>query len=213
MNEHYFSADPTGASQRRQVDVALAGQTVRVETAGSIFSPDGVDRGTRVLLDTVPVPAPHGAFLDIGSGWGPLALAMGLYSPDATITAIEINERAAELTRHNAHRLGLANISVYRPADIGVDTRFDLIWSNPPVRIGKKALHEILARWLPTLNPGGQAWLVAAKKLGADSLLPWIRQMLDEGYPNDFSVSRAATSKGFRVILVERGSEFSEIDR
>lgn len=204
MNEHYFSSSPSGQDRRRVVDVELAEQDVQVETSGSIFSPDGVDRGTRVLLEVVADPPAAGEFLDIGSGWGPIALTMGLLSPGADITAVEVNERAAMLTQTNAARLGIDNIRVQHPDDVSTGATFDLIWSNPPIRIGKTALHDILTRWLPTLKPGGQAWLVVAKKLGADSLLPWIQSMLDAKAPGEFSVRRAATDKGFRVLLVER---------
>lgn len=204
MTDHYFSATPSGEARRRRIDVQLAGQNVQVETAGSIFSPAELDRGTRVLLDTVPTPPPTGAFLDVGAGWGPIALSMGLLSPDAQITAIEVNARALELTAANAQRLGLQNITVVQPDDVPQDARFDLIWSNPPIRIGKAALHELLSRWLPTLNPGGAAWLVVAKKLGADSLLRWMSTMLEEQYPGQFQAQRVATDKGFRILHITR---------
>lgn len=210
MNEHYFSAAPTGHERRRHIDVTLAGQSFRVQTAGSIFSPDGIDRGTEILFDVVPAPPPQGRFLDIGSGWGPIALTMGLYAPQAQITAVEVNERAAELTASNAQQLGISNITVAHPDDVSDDARFDLIWANPPIRIGKKALHDILRRWLPTLNPGGHAWLVVAKKLGADSLMPWIDSMLQDEYPGQFTIRRAATNKGFRILHIERFLESAE---
>ena len=204
MSEHYFSATPSGDARPRNIEVELAGQRVHVQTAASIFSPDGLDRGTKVLLDAVPQPPARGEFLDLGSGWGPIALTLGLLSPQAQVTAVEVNARAAELTRSNAQRLGLDHIAVCHPDEVAADRTFDLIWSNPPIRIGKAALHELLARWLPSLNAGGQAWLVVAKKLGADSLLPWIADMLERQHPGDFTVSRAATAKGFRVLRVER---------
>lgn len=204
MTDHYFSAAPAGDARRSIVDVHLAGQNFHVETAGGIFSPDGLDRGTRVLLDQVPAPPSGGAFLDIGSGWGPIALTMGLLSPDAQITALEVNERAAQLTAANAARLGLNNIQVHHPDEVSAAARFDLIWSNPPIRIGKDALHDLLTRWLPTLNSGGEAWLVVAKKLGADSLLRWMTTMLDTQYPDEFQVQRVATDKGFRVLQIAR---------
>lgn len=204
MNDHYFSAVPSGTARRRLIHVQLAGQDVQVETAASIFSPDGLDRGTHVLLDAVPAPPSSGAFLDIGSGWGPIALTMGMLSPDAQVTAVEVNERAADLTRANASRLGLGNIQVHHPDEVPADQGFDLMWSNPPIRIGKAALHDLLSRWLPVLNPGGQAWLVVAKKLGADSLLPWISKMLEATNPGEFEVARVATDKGFRVLRVVR---------
>lgn len=204
MNDHYFSAAPIGQARRRVVEVKLAGEDFEVETAGSIFSPDGLDRGTAVLLDNVPHPPTAGEFLDIGSGWGPVALTMGLLAPDARVTAIEVNERAASLTASNAARLGVDNITVQHPDEVPEDARFDVIWSNPPIRIGKQALHEILSRWLPVLNHGGHAWLVVAKKLGADSLMPWIAKMLDEHSPGEFTVRRPATDKGFRILHIER---------
>lgn len=204
MNEHYFSATPSGDGRRREIDVELAGQKVSVQTAGSIFSPDGLDRGTQVLLDAVPAPPARGEFLDLGAGWGPIALTLGLLSPEANITAVEVNERAAQLTQANAERLGLERMTVCHPDAVDSARRFDLIWSNPPIRIGKAALHALLVRWLPSLNAGGQAWLVVAKKLGADSLLPWITDMLETRYPGDFETSRAATAKGFRVLRIDR---------
>lgn len=208
MNEHYFSAAPTGKERRRRIDVQLVGDVFKLDTAASIFSPDGLDRGTEVLLDAVPDPPQQGQFLDIGSGWGPIALTLGILAPSADIMAVEVNERAAELTAANAKHLGLSNITVKHPDEVAEDARFDLIWSNPPIRIGKEALHELLIRWLPTLNPGGAAWLVVAKKLGADSLMPWIDKMLQERNPGQFVVRRAATNKGFRVLHIERSLEF-----
>lgn len=204
MSEHYFSSTPSGEARHRTIEVELAGRPVQVATAASIFSPDGLDRGTKVLFDVVPRPPATGAFLDLGSGWGPIALTLGLLSPEARVTAVEVNQRAAELTQANAARLGLHNIVVQHPDDIATDQGFDLIWSNPPIRIGKAALHELLSRWLPSLNPGGQAWLVVAKKLGADSLLPWITQMLEATAPGQFDTARADSIKGFRVLRIDR---------
>lgn len=204
MNDHYFSVAPAGKERRRVISVELAGEDLRVETTSSIFSPDGLDRGTEVLLGSVPAPPQTGKFLDIGSGWGPIALTLGRLVPDAQVIAIEVNERAAELTVANAERAGLSNITVKHPDEVADDSGFDLIWSNPPIRIGKQALHELLERWLPALNSGGDAWLVVAKKLGADSLMPWISTMLDTQSPGQFSVRRAATHKGFRVLHIAR---------
>lgn len=209
-NEHYFSAAPTGEEHRRTIKVQLAGRTFEVDTAGNIFSPDGVDRGTKILLDTVPKPPETGRFLDIGAGWGPVALTMGLLAPKAQVTAVEVNARAADLTRSNIKRLGLDNIIVRHPDEVPHDVGFDLIWANPPIRIGKQALHELLTRWLATLNSGGEAWLVVAKKLGADSLLPWIDRMLNERYPGQFTCRRADTKKGFRILHIARDLEGSE---
>lgn len=202
---HYFSSDPGTPERRRTISVELAGQDVRVQTANGIFSPEGIDKGTRALLSVVPAPPAEGSFLDVGAGWGPIALTMALQSPGAQVTAVEVNERSLALCRDNAAAVGADNVTAVRPEDVAEDAGFDLIWSNPPIRIGKPALHALLERWLPALNPGGQAWLVVQKNLGADSLLPWIRQMLEERAPGEFSAERADTVKGFRILTVSRG--------
>ncbi|MCO1339980.1 16S rRNA methyltransferase [Kocuria polaris] len=199
-SEHYFSAQPATPEQRRTITVELAGSERRVETAGGIFSPDGLDKGTAVLLAGVPAPSPSGHLLDLGCGWGPLALTLGLASPDATVHAVDVNERSIALTRDNAATLGLTNVVAGRPETIAADVEFDTIWSNPPIRIGKQALHELLLTWLPRLAPGGTAWLVVQKNLGADSLLTWLNREL----PDDLTTVRDSTAKSFRVLKVGR---------
>ncbi len=201
---HYFSSEPDTPERRRTISVELAGREVRVQTANGIFSPEGIDKGTRALLAVVPEPPAEGAFLDVGAGWGPIALTMAMQSPGAQVTAVEVNERSIALCRDNAEAVGAANVTAVRPEEVPEDAGFDLIWSNPPIRIGKPALHALLQRWLPTLNPSGEAWLVVQKNLGADSLLPWIRTMLEEQAPGEFTAERADTVKGFRILKVVR---------
>lgn len=201
---HYFSAEPVGPEHRRRLKVSLAGRTVSVQTANHIFSPDGIDKGTAALLRTVPEPPPSGTFLDIGCGWGPLALTLGLHRPAAEVAAVEVNDRAAQLCRDNAAALGLENVTVYRPEEVPAGHTFEVIWSNPPIRVGKEALHALLLQWLPRLAPGGRAFLVVQKNLGADSLLPWIDAALAERHPGEFTATRFGTEKGFRILQVHR---------
>lgn len=197
-NDHYFTAHPASADERRTLRVHLAGQDVEVETAGGVFSPEHVDLGTEVLLRTVP-PAPDaGDLLDLGCGWGPIALSLALTSPDARVWAVDVNERALDLVRRNAERLGLANVVAATPDDVPEDVRLAAIWSNPPIRVGKEALHELLLRWLPRLASGAEAHLVVSKNLGADSLQRWVAEQLGDAA----EVERVATAKGFRVIRV-----------
>ena len=201
MSEHYFTAEPASAPDLRTARVRLAGHVVEVQVAAGVFSPWGVDKGTAVLLAEAPEPAPSGTFLDLGCGWGPLALTLALRSAAATVYAVDVNERAVDLTRRNAAALGLHGVRASTPAGIPEDVRFDLIWSNPPIRIGKAALHELLLAWLPRLAPGGEAYLVVQKNLGGDSLQRWLAGTLDE----ELTVDRQTTAKGFRVIRVRRG--------
>ena len=125
---------------------------------------------------------------------------MALAAPGTRVTAVDVNERSLALTRDNAAALGLGTVEALRPGDVDPQRRFGTIWSNPPIRIGKDALHELLLLWLPRLAPGGTAWLVVQKNLGADSLQKWLSGALGEG----FAVARATTDKGFRVLRVER---------
>lgn len=201
---HYFSADPGTEERRRRLTVDVAGRLVQVETANGIFSPDGIDKGTAALLSVVPQPPTTGRFLDIGCGWGPLTLTLALHSPQAEVLGVEVNDRAAQLCRDNAAALGLDRVRVHRPEDVPAEAQFDLIWSNPPIRIGKAALHELLLLWLPRLAPGGEAWLVVQKNLGADSLLPWMAGALEELSPGEFTAERVDTVKGFRILKVAR---------
>ncbi len=193
--DHYFTDAPAAtAEERRQLHTHLAGREVTVETAGGIFSPGGLDKATAILLDEVPEPPSAGDLLDIGCGWGPIALTLAMLSPDATVWAVDVTERALDLTRRNAVTLGLDNVRAVRPEDVPEDLSFATIWSNPPIRIGKPAVHELMRTWLPRLTKGADAHLVVGKNLGADSLQRWITAGL--GLPT----ARTASSKGFRVL-------------
>jgi 16S rRNA G1207 methylase RsmC len=194
--DHYFTAQPASPDERRILRVHLAGRDVEVETAGGIFSPDHVDLGTRVLLDHVPAPPAKGDLLDLGCGWGPVALTLALQSPGATVWAVDVNERALDLTRRNAERLGVTNLRAVRPEQVPEDVLLAALWSNPPIRVGKEALHAMLRHWLGRLAPGGEAHLVVSKNLGADSLQRWITAELE------VDVERTASAKGFRVLAV-----------
>jgi 16S rRNA G1207 methylase RsmC len=199
---HYFSATPAGPFTRKPLTVELAGQTRKLQTSTGIFSPDGIDKGTAVLLAEVPPPHPAGNLLDIGCGWGPVALTMALLAPESKVYAVDVNERCIALTNENAASLGLSNVVAGTPESVDPEVRFDTIWSNPPIRIGKDQLHALLKLWLPRLADGGTEWLVVQKNLGSDSLQRWLAAELDES----FTVSRASTSKSFRILTVRKES-------
>ena len=176
MADHYFSAAPASAAERRDRSVRLGGRDVDVTTAGGVFSP------------------------------GPISLDAALRAREAgtavRVWALDVNERALGLTADNAATLGLTNVNAVTDADVPADLGFSAIWSNPPIRVGKAALHDMLLTWLPRLLPDASAHLVVAKKLGADSLLRW----LDTEPGAEFSAERIATAKGFRVLRVDRSA-------
>lgn len=194
---HYFDNSPSAASQPEMVEVLLPGDAFDYVSDAGVFSHGQLDAGTKILLSDAPGPPPTGTFLDLGCGAGPIALALARRSPAATVWAIDVNQRALELTRTNAERLGLANVKVGEPDDVPDDVVFDLIWSNPPIKVGKDVLHHMLTRWLARLTPTGHAILVVNKNLGSDSLARWLGT---EGY----EVERLGSRRGYRLLDVWR---------
>jgi 16S rRNA G1207 methylase RsmC len=206
--DHYFTARPASADERRTLTVRLAGRDLTVETAGGVFSPGRLDLGTEVLLRSVPPAPSSGDLLDLGCGWGPVALTLALEAPSARVWAVDVNERALDLVRRNAERLGLTNVRAVTPDDVPDDVALATLWSNPPIRVGKDALHAMLLRWLPRLAAEADAYLVVQRNLGADSLQRWLAGALGAVTPpgaGPLTVERAASAKGFRVLRVHRG--------
>jgi 16S rRNA G1207 methylase RsmC len=194
--DHYFTAEPASADERRLLEVRLSGREVRAHTAPGIFSPGRLDLGTQVLLRSVPAPPSSGDLLDLGCGWGPLALTLALEAPDARVWAVDVNRRALDLVRRTAADVGAGGLRAVTPEDVPDDVRFSALWSNPPIRVGKPVLHGLLRTWLARLTPDGEAHLVVQRNLGADSLQRWIVEEL--GMPTE----RVASAKGFRVLRV-----------
>ncbi|MEQ7126414.1 methyltransferase [Actinopolymorpha sp. B11F2] len=198
MSDHYFSAEPGSRAVPRTVSFSAYGRAYTLTSSSGVFAGDRLDLGTSVLLREAPLPSRPGTFLDLGCGYGPIACVLATGQPGATVWAVDVNVRALELTRANAATLGIAGrVRVAPPDDVPDDVSFDQVWSNPPIRIGKPALHALLERWLPRLTPDGVAWLVVARNLGADSLQRWLN---GEGW----RAERHASSKGYRVLAVRR---------
>ncbi|KQQ04156.1 MULTISPECIES: class I SAM-dependent methyltransferase [unclassified Rathayibacter] len=198
--EHYFTSTPDGDLRPRRISVRLAGRDLEVTTAGGVFSPGHIDLGTRVLLNAAPEVPADGDLLDLGCGWGPLALTLALESPDARVWAVDVNQRALELVRRNCAELGLTNVNAVLPDDVPEGLRFRTIWSNPPIRVGKDELHALLERWLPRLEDGADAWLVVQRNLGSDSLQTW----MTDAFESRLEVERVSSAKGFRILRTTR---------
>ena len=196
----YFADDPSVGSDPRPVEVALPDVAFTLTADRGVFSSDHLDAGTKLLLLEAPSLTPSDTtVLDLGCGWGPIACVTAARAPHATVWAVDVNERARRLTTANAASIGATErLHVTEPDGVPADVRFDRILSNPPIRVGKKALHALLTRWLPRLTPGGRAHLVVQKHLGSDSLAEWLRR---EGYEVDRIKSRA----GFRILEVRPG--------
>jgi 16S rRNA (guanine1207-N2)-methyltransferase len=194
---HYFEPEPSVASAPREVRLALPDVTLDLVTDRGVFAKDEIDPGSKLLLLEAPPASETGALLDLGCGYGTLALPMAARSPDATVWAVDVNRRAVELCAENARRNVLDNVRAVTPEDVPEDLRFATIWSNPPIRIGKPALHDLLRSWLPRLDVGGEAIVVVHKHLGSDSLASWLEQ---EGW----AVDRLKSRMGYRILSVTR---------
>lgn len=200
--DHYFSQEPSSPLKTKSIEIPVAGVLEQVTTASGTFSPQQLDFGTEVLIEQMDLAPDSGNILDLGCGWGPIALNLGKLKPKSKIWAVDVNTRSLELTEANAKKLALDNITAALPEQVPEQIRFSGIWSNPPIRIGKKPLHELLLKWLPKLENGGEAYLVVQKNLGSDSLQAWLTQELG----SDYEVSRYTSIKTYRVIKVRKNS-------
>jgi len=199
-DEQYFTTQPQVASvahtkQQNFAVLRVADRELTIGTDRGVFSRKGIDQGTMVLLESAARPPSTGNFLDLGCGAGPIALTLAAYSPNATVYAIDINDRARELTDSNAQRNRLSNVVTCAPNQMDEAIQVDVLWSNPPIRIGKQELHALLLTWLSRLSTTGEAWLVINRNLGSDSLAVWLTE---QGY----SVERLTSKRGFRVLRV-----------
>ena len=195
QKSHYFDPAPVVASKPRTVHLHVGELALELHADRGVFGSRGVDLGTRVLLNEAPAPPQAGDILDLGSGYGPIAIALARQAPGARVWAVDVNERAIELTKANAASAAVANVTACSPDEVPVDVRFAAIYSNPPVRVGKAALHALLVRWLGRLGEGGRAYLVVQRNLGADSLGKWLTE---QGY----QVQRLKSKKGYRILQI-----------
>ncbi len=192
---HYFNAEPAVATNPRTVTVRLPDQVLQLQTDRGVFSTAGLDTGTEVLLRGIPTPPAGGALLDLGCGHGVIAVAVARRAPGARVVAVDVNNRAIELARTNAAANGVENLEVCRPDEVDPGLRFAAIYSNPPIRVGRGPLLEILSQWLGRLEPEGHAYLVVQRHLGADSLA---ERLLALG----LSVERVRSKRGYRLLDV-----------
>lgn len=197
---HYFDVRPTSTSRPTEVALVLPDLSLRLRTDRGTFSPTRIDPGTKLLLSELPSADrwPPGDVVDVGAGYGPIAVTLALRAPERTVWAVEVNERARELCRRNATAAGVDDrIRVVAPEDVPEELTVGLVPSNPPIRVGKPALHGLCLSWLERLRPDGEAWWVVQKNLGSDSLQAW---MTAQGWPTD----RVRSRQSYRILRSRR---------
>ena len=194
--QHYFESEPTGPSTPSVIELHLPDLSLRLATDAGVFAGSAVDIGTKIMLAEAPPPRTGSRTLvDLGCGYGPIALSLATRAPESTVWAVDVNRRARELCAANAATAGLRNVVVIAPDEFPSDIVVDEIWSNPPIRIGKQALHLLLETWLDRLAVDGIARLVVQKHLGADSLATWLNA---SGWPTTRLLSR----RTYRILEV-----------
>jgi len=195
-SDHYFAEQPSSGSAPTTHEVRVRKLQLTLAGDRGVFNQGDLDWGTRVLIENADVPS-GGVLLDLGCGGGAIAAALAKLRPDAEIWAIDINERAREVTQRTLALNSITNVHVASPDAVPPDLRFDGIWSNPPIRVGKSELHQLLESWLARLTPSGCADLVVHKNLGSDSLARWLESL---GY----AVQRHTSKQGYRILHVNR---------
>ena len=179
------------------VRLSLSDLDVELTTEPGLFSHRRVDTGTQVLLEHAPKPPTAGQLLDLGCGYGPIAVALALRAPEATVWAVDIDDRALQATSKNARRAGATSIVTSTPRAIPPGLSFSAVYSNPPTRIGKAARLSLLTYWLARLESRAYGYLVVKKDAGADSLAC----SLDRA---GFVTKKLVAKRGYSVLQAAR---------
>ncbi len=191
MSDHYYTETPNSEHDERRVTLVALGNELTFTTDAGVFSRDGLDRGTEVLLDALPPLA--GRMLDLGCGWGPVGVALGKKYPGLEIVMTDINTRAADLARRNLAQNGVRATVLQGDGFDPVEGLFDAIVTNPPIRAGKAVIYGLFDRARSFLKPGGALYLVIRKQQGAPSALKFLKERYREAEVID-------RGSGFHVI-------------
>jgi len=179
MGEHYFSQAPSSAHEARVFSFAYRGRSLAFETDAGVFSKAHVDKGTALLLEALPERF-TGRALDLGCGWGAMGVCMAAAWPEADVNLTDINGRAVAIARENLARNRLAAIVTQGDGLSGLEGRFGLIATNPPIRAGKDAVYRLFQESVERLDGEGEFYIVIRKQQGADSALKFLRGLMDE---------------------------------
>ena len=187
---HYFTNDDV-KSEEKEINIIFKNQKYVMNTDNGVFSKKGLDFGTRTLLENIPLEILKGDVLDFGCGYGPIAIIVGA-NTDANVDAIDVNLRSLKLAKKNAIR-NRVNVNFFESNIYSnVDKKYDYIITNPPIRVGKKILYQILFEAKNYLKENGEIYFVINKDQGAKSII--------KDLENEYLVNVIAKNKGFYVI-------------
>jgi 16S rRNA (guanine1207-N2)-methyltransferase len=195
MPDHYFSRSPESAHRPGECQFAYRGHGLSFETDAGVFSRDGLDKGTELLLCALPDLS--GDVLDLGCGWGAVGISVARAYPAVRVTMADINSRAVELSRKNVRRNGVcARVLESDGYSALSEEKFSFILTNPPIRAGKQVIYDLFAKSAEHLLPGGSLYLVIRKQQGAPSAITYLNTI----YAKTQIVERGA---GFWVIRAD----------
>ncbi len=192
MSEHYYTDNPTSLSHKRPFNLAFLGHEMTFYTDAGVFSKDELDKGTALLLEHLPPLT--GSALDLGCGWGAIGVTLLKLNPALSVTMVDINQRAVELSKEN---LRLNRVSAHVLQSDGLHAlngmAFDTVITNPPIRAGKPVIYDMFEKSHLHLNEGGSLYIVIRKQQGADSAIRFLK-----GIYQDVRVLKK--SGGFDII-------------
>ena len=199
MSEHYYSRTQKVESDPIYWDYALKGNRFRFKTDNGVFSKREVDFGSRFLIETFAMPILKGPILDVGCGYGPIGLSIAKVYPERVVHLIDVNLRALELTKENVKLNQIENVKVYESDRLMNVTEKDFaaILTNPPIRAGKKVVHDIFDQSYQLLAPEGELWVVIQKKQGAPSAIEKLKQLY-------LSVDVVSKEKGYFILKAKK---------
>ena len=178
---HYFTNKPKAPHDEKLLTTTLRGQEFSFYTDTGVFSKEGVDFGSRTLIETMVI-TPGASVLDMGCGWGPVGITAAWLNPTGEVLMVDVNTRALELAEKNISLNEIPNATTQESdvyANLG-GKMFDIILTNPPIRAGKTTVHNIFAGAVGHLNPGGSLWVVIQKKQGAPSAEKKLKELFSK---------------------------------
>lgn len=189
---HYFTNEENLKSEIEKVIVEINGIPFYFYTDNGVFSKGKLDFGTELLLKNFKYDNPNNkTLLDIGCGCGPI----GIYASHLgfTVDMSDVNKRAIHLSKMSLKEQGL-NANVFESdAYKNITNKYDYIVSNPPIRVGKEKLYEIVMNAKEHLKDGGSLWIVVRKQQGAESMVRDMKNVYK-------TVEVVAKKKGFFII-------------